>query len=162
MNQDKGKQDRFWKTYLQAFDTPTALPIKIKTREKEEAKEIENFEMILKETLIEKLENFISKNRVTLASFFYTCWGVLLQKYCNNQDVIFGTTVSGRSAPIKGIENMVGLFIKTIPLRVTTESGEKIKDLIHKVNNVLQIREKYQYTPLVDIKKFSSLENSVQ
>ncbi|MEI2393179.1 condensation domain-containing protein, partial [Priestia megaterium] len=47
-----------------------------------------------------------------------TIWGILLQKYNNSKDVVFGTVVSGRPEEIPGIENMIGLFINTIPVRV--------------------------------------------
>jgi amino acid adenylation domain-containing protein len=159
LDQDKNKQYTFWKRYLQGIDIPTVLPVKIKTRKKQEAWKTGRLVVILEENIIKQLRKLILKNSITSASFFYSSWGILLQRYCNNRDVIFGTTVSGRSAPIKGIENMVGLFINTIPLRVTAEAGEKIKDLIYKVNHVLPIRENYEATPLLDIKKYSSLEN---
>jgi tyrocidine synthetase-3 len=75
--------------------------------------------------------------------------------------VIFGTTVSGRSAPIKGLQDMVGLFINTIPLRIKTGIGETIKDLLCRVNDSLSIREKYESTPLVDIKEYSQVASHV-
>ena len=56
---------------------------------------------------------------------------------------------------------MVGLFINTIPLRIKTGSGEKVKDLLCRVNHTLSVREEYETTPLVDIKEYSQLANNV-
>ena len=56
---------------------------------------------------------------------------------------------------------MVGLFINTIPLRIKTDRGEKVKDLLYRVNDSLTIREQYESTSLVDITDYSQLANNV-
>src|SRR6185295_16849466 len=42
----------------------------------------------------------------------------LLHHYSGEDEVVFGATISGRPAEVAGIEQMVGLFINTIPVRV--------------------------------------------
>jgi non-ribosomal peptide synthetase component F len=83
-----------------------------------------------------------------------------LQKYCNSEDVLFGATVSGRTTGIKGIENMVGLFINTIPLRVQTYGEETIIEMAPRIDKALREREEFEYTPLVDIRSYSPVEIS--
>ncbi|GAE90855.1 long-chain-fatty-acid-CoA ligase [Acetivibrio straminisolvens JCM 21531] len=96
---------------------------------------------------------------MALASVLYAAWGILLQRYNNSEDVLFGTTVSGRTAKIKGIENMVGLFINTPPLRVRSQAREKVSDLLNEVEKSLRDRGPYEDTPLTDIKSLSSMDN---
>ncbi len=156
-SQDRNKQEQFWREYLAGVETPTELPMK---RRIEETSGAEDYSIILEEDLKNKLDAFVKNNRVTLASVFYTAWGILLQKYCGSEDVIFGTTVSGRSADIKGIEDMVGLFINTIPLRVQAAFGVKIIDLIPAIKNLLRKREEFENTPPVDIRSYSQMEGS--
>ncbi|UCH95648.1 MAG: AMP-binding protein, partial [Candidatus Aminicenantes bacterium] len=158
--QDKDEQERFWEEYLAGFDTQTKLPIKKRKPGETTTPGPGNDSMILAKDIKVQLEDLIKNRRVTLASFFYSVWGILLQRYCNSEDIIFGTTVSGRPAKIREIEEMVGLFINTIPLRVRTEPGEKISDLLYRINNILPIRERYEWLSLVDIKKYSELENT--
>ncbi|WP_431523338.1 condensation domain-containing protein [Paenibacillus amylolyticus] len=43
---------------------------------------------------------------------------MLLQKYNQSEDVVFGAVVSGRPAEVPGIERMIGLFINTMPVRI--------------------------------------------
>lgn len=50
------------------------------------------------------------KEEVTLSTLFHTLWGILLQKYNNTDDAVFGSVTSGRPSSIEGIENMVGLL----------------------------------------------------
>lgn len=155
-SRDKKKQELFWREYLTGVDSPTELPLKRITKKSK----VENYSIVLEEGIREKLDFFARNNRVTLASVFYTAWGILLQKYCGSDDVVFGTTVSGRSARIKGIESMVGLFINTIPLRVRSASDVKMIDIIHGIETVLQERVNVENTPLVDIGSYSPVGGS--
>ena len=157
-NQDIKKQEKYWKHSLNGLDTQTELSVK--KRKGKKITSTGNFRARFADEMKAELENFIKKHRITLASFLYSAWGLLLQKYNNSDDVIFGTTVSGRSAKIKGIEDMVGLFINTLPLRVQTHPNEKSIDLILRIKEVLEQREEYEHTSLVTIKEYSELDNN--
>jgi tyrocidine synthetase III len=159
-NQDKDKQCLFWREYLLGFTSRTELAIAINKREKEASPGVENHLLILEKTKKDRLELFTRKHRLTLATLFYCTWGILLQRYCGSQDVVFGTTVSGRSAPIKGIEDMVGLFINTIPLRIKTATDDTVMNLLARIDESLALREIYESTPLVDIKEYSAVGNN--
>ncbi|HLP48865.1 MAG TPA: condensation domain-containing protein, partial [Candidatus Kapabacteria bacterium] len=156
-SRDRNKQEQYWTNYLAGFETPTELPIK---RKKEDTTGTGDYSLVLGEDIQSKLNIFIKNNRVTLASMFYTAWGILLQRYCNSEDIVFGTTVSGRSADMKGIEDMVGLFINTIPLRIKAYPGETVIDAVFWIDQVLWEREKFENTPLANIRSYSSVGGS--
>ena len=147
-SQDKNRQEQFWREHLAGVETATELPIK---RRIEKTPKVEDYSFILEVDIRSKLDAFVRNNRITLAPVFYAVWGILLQKYGDSEDVIFGTTVSGRSGELKGIEDMVGLFINTIPLRIDTHPGEKIIDVVYRTDQVLREREEFENTPLPDI-----------
>jgi len=149
-DQDRLEQKKFWQNYLEGFDTPTRLPVK-RSQPGPGSPGKSNYRMHLSMTVKDKLDAFFREKRITLAAVFYSAWGILLQKYCGLEDVVFGITVSGRSASIKGIEDMVGLFINTIPLRARFEHGEGLLDFLVRINNHLAASEKYENTSLVDI-----------
>src|SRR5262249_14295681 len=50
---------------------------------------------------------------VTLGTWLQTAWAVVLGRLTGREDVVFGTTVSGRSPDVPGIESMIGLFANT-------------------------------------------------
>jgi len=158
--QGKKEQERFWQDHLRDMETPTGFSAK-KPGHISSNKDVDVSFKFQKDIKI-KLDKFVKKNRVTLAALLYSSWGILLQKYNNSNDIVFGTTVSGRSAKIKGIEEVVGLFINTIPLRVQTHSNRKIIDVISKVNHILRKREKFENTSLIDIKKYSGVDSSIE
>ena len=124
LQQDKGKQEIFWKEYLQGVIAQTEIPVKKKRAKPGLTPALLDYTLRITPGLHQEVQDFVKKYKVTLAALFYTCWGILLQAYNNCSDVLFGTTVSGRSAKVKGIENMVGLFINTLPLRLITPSNE--------------------------------------
>ncbi|HLP49195.1 MAG TPA: condensation domain-containing protein, partial [Candidatus Kapabacteria bacterium] len=154
---DSHKQEQSWRNYLAGVETSTVLPIKKKI---EKTPGAGDYSVILADHIKSKLDFFVKNNRVTPAPVFYTAWGLLLQRYCGSEDVIFGTTVSGRPGGIKGIEDMVGLFINTIPLRTQTSPNEKIIDVVFRIDQALREREEFENTPLVDIRGYSTVDGS--
>ncbi|UCH98537.1 MAG: AMP-binding protein, partial [Candidatus Aminicenantes bacterium] len=156
-SRDTGKEKKFWKEYLEGFTNKTELPIK--KRKERSVKEIEDYPIKIGAVLKNKLETYSKSRKVTLSSILYTAWGLLLQKYTNDNDVIFGTTVSGRTAKIKGIDKIVGLFINTLPLRIKTNIREKIGQVVKRTSIHLQKREDFGHTSLTTIKDCSELEN---
>ncbi|WP_185443940.1 non-ribosomal peptide synthetase [Kribbella qitaiheensis] len=63
---------------------------------------------------------------VTVNTVIQSAWGLLLSRLTGRDDVVFGTTVSGRPPEITGIEQMVGLFVNTIPVRIRTRSDDTV------------------------------------
>ncbi len=158
--QEPGKQKEFWASYLRGFSSAAGLSIK---RLKEETgRGVGRIHSKLSKDSEDKLTQFCRGFKVTPAALFYTAWGILLGKYNNCADVVFGTTVSGRSAPVKGIEDTVGLFINTLPLRVKSQGHEKNLELVRRMNEILPGREAYAHTPLVDIKACIELDNQAE
>jgi tyrocidine synthetase-3 len=154
---DKQEQEEFWRAYLEGVDHGPGLPVKERRRIGPPGSGDYHFRFPL--DFKHRLEVFAKEYKVTVASLFYTGWGILLQKYTNTDDVVFGTTVSGRNAKadMKGIEHMVGLLINTLPLRVNLLPGEPMIDLLVRTTRMLHDREAVAHTSLVKIKEYSGI-----
>jgi amino acid adenylation domain-containing protein len=155
-SQDRENNEKSWKEYLKGLDSGTELSIK--KRNRKEITGTGRYQFRFEREIRDKLGDFARKHRRTLASIFYSAWGLLLQRYNSSDDVIFGTTISGRNANVPGIEEMVGLFINTLPLRIQTRSNETIDDLLYRIGYDLQTREEYESFSLADIKQFSDID----
>ncbi|WUR15612.1 amino acid adenylation domain-containing protein [[Empedobacter] haloabium] len=59
---------------------------------------------------------------ITLNVLMQAIWGVVIGTLAGREDVVFGTPVAGRSAPVDGIGEQVGLFLNTVPVRVRLEA----------------------------------------
>ena len=101
----------------------------------------------------EKIKNVAERVGSTINTVAETAVGIMLQSYSGSKDVVFGKVVSGRNADIPGIEDIVGLFINTIPVRVTAENGETVTELIKRQQKKSIESTNYDYCSLADIQK---------
>lgn len=162
-----GKRDReeteiFWRTYLKGFAYPTPLP-------QENGNEI-NFDsqkdhkraqgqIQFKHDFSILLGEFVKENALTMNTVFQGAFAMLLGRYTGMSDVLFGTVVSGRTNEVKDIERMVGLFINTLPLRVSLPDHQSIIDWLHDLQETnLKIRQ-YEHTPLNLIRGWTEISS---
>jgi len=158
--QDKVEAESFWKGYLGDYVGQAVLP------GAERAAAVAGYRLeekvfSLGEELTSKLSRIGNENNVTLNTVFQALWGILLCKYNNTEDVVFGAVVSGRPAEIPGIETAVGLFINTIPVRIKTDDVEDFESLIKEVQQKGLEAEKYSYFPLNEVKKYSESKDGL-
>ncbi|WP_285366263.1 non-ribosomal peptide synthetase [Streptomyces sp. CWNU-1] len=68
----------------------------------------------------------------TVSTVIQCAWGLVLGGLTGSDDVVFGLTVSGRPDEIVGVESMVGLFITTVPVRVSLRPAESAEGLLRR------------------------------
>lgn len=95
--------------------------------------------------------------RVTPATFFQAVWALTLHDHGSGTDLVFGNTVSGRSADIPGVENIVGLLIATVPSRIKIDGDQTISAWLQNIQLRHIEREHFSYLDLVEIQKCSSI-----
>ena len=71
---------------------------------------------------------------------------------------MLGSTVAGRDAPIAGIEQTVGLFINSLPLRVRTNADTTGAVLSRAVAGDLITLQEHQHTPLLEVRSAAGLK----
>ncbi|MFC7615195.1 condensation domain-containing protein [Actinokineospora soli] len=76
------------------------------------------------------LTAFARSAGLTLNTVVAGAWGLVLRVLTGRDDVVFGTTVSGRPADLPGAASMIGLFINTVPVRVRTRPDETFAALL--------------------------------
>ncbi|MCL2163373.1 MAG: amino acid adenylation domain-containing protein [Oscillospiraceae bacterium] len=151
---DKEAGLKYWEQLLDGYsEAATVLPIQAE----ETGNEVERLSRTINEQLGKKLRNFAQHENITINSIAEAAWGIILQKYNRTDDVVFGKVVSGRNAPIKGIESIVGLFINTVPVRVRNDKDTTIRDLIKAVYMQSVDCAEFDHCPLVEIQSRSSL-----
>ncbi|PWY90359.1 acetyl-CoA synthetase-like protein [Aspergillus sclerotioniger CBS 115572] len=69
-----------------------------------------------------------SRSDFTATTKLRLCWALLLSQHTGNSDVVFGAVSTGRSAPVEGIESLVGPTLATVPLRVQINGDVSVTD----------------------------------
>ena len=71
--------------------------------------------------------------QVTVNTVVQTAWAIVLSTVLSRSDVVFGATVSGRPADLPGVTETLGLFINTLPLRVTLDVHDTVRSAATRV-----------------------------
>uniref|UniRef100_UPI0028A718DF non-ribosomal peptide synthetase n=1 Tax=Lacrimispora sp. TaxID=2719234 RepID=UPI0028A718DF len=109
----------------------------------------------------QKAVELCGKYNITVNTLMETVWGILLQKYNQSKDVVFGKVVSGRNAEVTGIEQMIGLFINLVPVRVRTEQEDTFEILIRRLQDQGVAGNEHDYCSLAEIQSKSLLGNGL-
>ncbi|MGW1723523.1 non-ribosomal peptide synthase/polyketide synthase [Streptomyces sp. NPDC002306] len=97
---------------------------------------------------------------VTLGTVVQSAWGLLLGRLTARQDVVFGTTVSGRDAEVEGIESMIGLFINTLPTRFRWEPADTLGALLGRLQDQQARLLDHQHLGLAELQRVAGLAGS--
>ncbi|MEU9608288.1 amino acid adenylation domain-containing protein [Streptomyces sp. NPDC048057] len=102
------------------------------------------------------LEALLSRVRaanLTVNTVAQAAWAVLLHRLTGREDVVFGVTVSGRPEEVPQIESAIGLFINTIPARVTLDRDEPLIELCRRIQRDAARQRSHGYTGLSEIQR---------
>lgn len=147
--------EKYWNDYLKDYHSNVILPTDHrKTHENTDASHIE---LSIGNELVDKVKMYSKQNQVSLVSVLYCAWALLLQQYSESNDVVFGTTVSGRVPSIGGIDDLVGMFINTLPMRVKMDHEICLNDLLKQINGDLIHRRDFELYPMIEIKKLQQV-----
>ncbi|MFP3987340.1 amino acid adenylation domain-containing protein [Streptomyces sp. E11-3] len=94
---------------------------------------------------------------VTLNTLVRVAWALCLYRQTGQRDVTFGATVSGRVAELPDVEQMVGQFINTVPVRVRFDPVQSVAGLIEGLQNEHAELLPYHYLALTDIQRVAGL-----
>ncbi|KAA5840184.1 amino acid adenylation domain-containing protein, partial [Pseudomonas chlororaphis] len=156
--QDAQACENFWKEQLQALDEPTRL-----TQALSRVAEIpagtghgkHHRELDLAQTA--RLGEFARQQKVTVNTLVQAAWLLLLQRCTGQESVVFGATVAGRPAELKGIEQQVGLFINTLPVVATPRPDMTVSQWLQMVQSRNLALRDYEYTPLYEVQRWAGL-----
>jgi amino acid adenylation domain-containing protein len=156
--QDVSSAGSYWQRYLAGFTAPTPLPGSGATDSSRSTGErSDRVRRKLSSELTAELQQLARRSRLTVNTLVQGAWAILLSRYSGEGDVVFGATVSGRPAEIAGVEQMVGLFINTLPVRVKVRGGEQVLEWLQRLQEQQVEQRQYEYSPLVEVQGWSEV-----
>ncbi|MBB3239092.1 amino acid adenylation domain-containing protein/non-ribosomal peptide synthase protein (TIGR01720 family) [Pseudomonas sp. Tn43] len=155
--QDAGKAEQFWRGQLQGLNAPTPLTVDngVARDRYTDAVLVDDQLVHLNEQETQALAAFCRSRRITPNTFFQGVWSLLLSRYSGQRDVLFGVTVAGRPAELTGVAEMIGLFINTLPLRVSVDPGASLGQWLSALQGLNVDMRDFEHTPLTDIQGWS-------
>ncbi|MCY7421231.1 MAG: amino acid adenylation domain-containing protein, partial [Chitinophagaceae bacterium] len=119
----------FWKDTMEglnplSFPTDFARPVTQSTRGA-------LLEFTLPTQLAAAIAALSNQQGVTLFNTLLAAFNVLLYRYTNQADVCVGTVVANR--PVEDLENLIGFFTNTLPIRNEVKGTESFTDFVQRV-----------------------------
>ena len=156
--QDLILAEDFWRKKLSGFTAPTPLMIDSKRENRSDTEAgYHEQQSRFDEPITTRLKATAKKQRLTLNTTIQGAWAILLSRYSGATDVVFGTTVAGRPPDLPGVEEIIGLFINTIPVRLTVSPDQDLLPWLKDIQQQSLSGRQYEYTPLVNIQNWSEL-----
>jgi amino acid adenylation domain-containing protein/non-ribosomal peptide synthase protein (TIGR01720 family) len=157
--QDLGDAERFWRGELAGFTTPSPLPLDREVRggaAPEAGDSAQSFAFLPVESTA-RLLAWARSEKLTVNTAVQGAWALLLAHYGGEPDVVFGAVSSGRSAPLAGIELMLGVFINTLPVRAGTAFPGPPADWLRGLQQRQAEARLYEYSPLAQVQGWSEV-----
>jgi amino acid adenylation domain-containing protein/non-ribosomal peptide synthase protein (TIGR01720 family) len=160
---DPALGESFWRKYLQGFAAPTLLPMdRVPAGSRTQDASDSECELVVSGSLTYALRDLARRHHLTLSTVFQAAWGLLLSRYSGDDDVVFGTVVSGRPADLAGVESMVGLFINTLPVRVRIPPEARLLSWLQEIQAQQVEAREYQHNSLTQIQGWSEVPRGLQ
>ncbi len=149
----------YWRTYLQDVAEKTEIPPDYLSGYNHFIEADIHFD--IQTEIWNQIKSLTKLHNIKPATIFITTWGILLQRYCQLDKVVYGITVANRPIDMKMADRTVGLFINTIPIKLRYDSEESGLHLLERMEKELIEHSEYEDVPLNEILKQTSLKNGL-
>ncbi|KAF3065948.1 Nonribosomal peptide synthetase 4 [Daldinia childiae] len=105
------------------------------------------------------LEHYVHTSKpntgITIATVIRGAWALLVSTYTSTDDVVFGETLTGRNAPIAGVEQIEGPMIATIPVRVAVNHDMTVREYLQEIHDQSVLGIPHEHFGLQHIRRLS-------
>ncbi|MEV0505655.1 condensation domain-containing protein, partial [Streptomyces spectabilis] len=146
-----------WQQVLAGFATPTPLPVDRPLREAHQARSAGVHTTGLSDAASARLARTARAAGLTANTLVQGAWALLLGRQAGREEVVFGTTVSGRPPELPGADAMTGLFIATLPTRVRVPREGTLVDWLGALQYDQSEDRRFDHVPLTRMKALTEL-----
>lgn len=158
--QDWTLAERFWREKLKSFTTPTPVG----TNGVGLARERHGYgdaSIQLDESLTTRIDAFARRHRLTTNTLVQAVWALLLSRYSGQDEVLFGSAVSGRPPTLAGSDSIVGFLINTVPVRIVAPKDACVLSWLQELQGKQNALRNYENIPLAEIREWSEIAPSL-
>ncbi|MEU9012545.1 amino acid adenylation domain-containing protein [Streptomyces sp. NPDC048479] len=103
--------------------------------------------------LSDRLRASAREHGLTINTVLSAAWALVLSATVGRDDVVFGATVAGRPADVSGVDTAIGMFLNTVPLRVTFDPDEPVADLLRRMQSERVALMDHEYLGLAELQR---------
>ena len=150
--QDAAAEQTFWREQLAPLDGATRIAGCLPCRAPEPGHA--RHPLPLDAVTEQQIRSFAQRRGLTLNTLVQAAWALLLARLTAKRSLCFGATVAGRPTELAGSEQMLGLFINSLPVAIELPAEQSLGEWLAalQVQN-LQLRE-HEHSPLHDIQRW--------
>ena len=159
---------QYWQDLLAGFSEPNQIllpsPLKKESAECSEYVSLptstckyQTQKLKLSETTTATLKSLAEAEEITLNTLLQGAWALLLARYGNTNDVVFVATRACHKSVVADTENMVGLLINTVPVRVQLNIKTLVLPWLQDLRSQWVRLRDYENTPFEVINDSSEL-----
>ncbi len=153
--QDLGQAERYWRQRLAGFHEANSFKSYWRNGVTTGPRNQQVKRLSLE--LTQQLQRFCREELLTMNTLMQGTWALLVGRYSQREDVVFGATVSGRPADLDGVETMVGIFLNTLPVRVGLAPHLEVLSWLKQLQSKHLEMAQYEYSPLAQVQSWSGL-----
>lgn len=159
-----GQQDHaaalaYWEKTLADYASPASLARKTPSDRMQGG--FRTYEWRIAQPLAHDIAGLCKRYQLTTSTLFKGLWAILLQRHTGASDVVFGEVAAGRPPHLHDANAILGLFINTVPVRVSTQPGDTLVQLLRAVQAGTLAGQKHQYVSLAEIQSTSPLRHGL-
>ena len=161
--QQQPEEKGYWQDTLRGFSNPTPLGVDLAPRDLGDKNGAVYKETSFKmsTSVTEGLEAFTRQQQLTMNTLVLGAWALLLSRYCGHKDIVIGATVSGRSPDLSDANDMVGMFVNTLPVRIKIEDDSDVVGWLRRLQAQLVEARQYEHSSLVQVHGWSDVPRGV-
>ncbi|HEX6355903.1 non-ribosomal peptide synthase/polyketide synthase [Actinophytocola sp.] len=155
--QDHSAAETYWRKTLAGYDSPATLPYDRSPVRQYATRSSAWLSFELDAERTGRLRDVAQSNGLTVNTVVQGAWALLLSRYSGQRDVCFGATVSGRPATLPGADDIIGIFINTLPVRVSVDDESRLIDWLREVQAGEAESRLFDFVSLGELQGWSAL-----
>ncbi|WP_156933318.1 non-ribosomal peptide synthetase, partial [Xenorhabdus cabanillasii] len=150
--------ETYFRARLADIDEPTA-PFGI-LKVQNGSNPVSQAQLPLDPALAETIRAQARRLKVSPSVLFHVAWAQVLAQTCGRDDVVFGSVLLGRLQGGAGADRILGMFINTLPVRVSLNK-HNVQEVIQATYRNLMTLLEHEQTPLVLAQSCSGVAQSM-
>jgi amino acid adenylation domain-containing protein/non-ribosomal peptide synthase protein (TIGR01720 family) len=155
--QDMAAAESFWRQALAGLTAPALLAGGGRTAAPSGFRGSRRRQAHLPAAATAALREVGRRHGLTLNTLVQGAWSLLLAQATGAEEVVFGSTVAGRPAELPGVESIVGLFINTLPVRVSVPPQRGVLEWLRDLQARQVEARRYEHAPLHQVQGWSEV-----